>query len=162
MRSALSLAAVCCLLFTLATSAAAQAAAESALTHALSSSTGSAVGKALGNATGQLAGKLGQQTSNAVSPKKVSSIKLGSSAVAKVPVTPNAAPSASGSLIASVQGAGLPTSTCTPAKPADGNPPKTNVGVQEPSAAAGTPNCTSSSSQDADSHPAVLNLPAAK
>ena len=162
MRLAFSLVAVCCLLFTLATSAAAQAAAESALTHALSSSTGSAVGKALGNATGQLAGKLGQQTSNAVSPKKVSSIKLGSSAVAKVPVTPNAGPSASGSLIASVQGAVLPPPSCTPAKAVDSNQPKTEVAVPKPSVPAGTPNCDSSPSQEGESHPAVVNLPAAK
>jgi hypothetical protein len=160
MRLAFSLVALCCLMFTLRVDAPAQAAAESALAHALSSSAGSAVGKALGNATGQLAGKLGQQTSNAVSSKKIPSTKLGSSAVAKVPVTTSPAPSVSGSLIASIQGAELPPPSCTPAKAAEGNLPKKDAA--ETSSTAGTPNCASSPSQEAEGHPAVVNLPAAK
>ena len=160
MRVAFLLAAVCCLVFTIPIYAAAQAAAESALTHALSSSAGSSMGKAMGNVTGQLAGKLGQQTSNAVSPKKISSPKLGSSAVAKAPVTTIAEPPASGSLIASIQGAALPPPSCASANPADGNSPKPNGTVPEPVLAAGS-NCTPPST-DAESHPAVLNLPAAK
>ncbi len=160
MRLTFSLVAVYCLMFTVPINAAAQAAAESALTHALSSSMGSSLGKAMGNATGQLASKLGQQTSNAVSPKKISSTKLGSSAVLKAPAITNAVPLAPASLIASIQGSVLPPTSCTPAKPAVDNPVKTEVAVSEPSAAVGF-NCTLPS-QDADSHPAVVNLPAAK
>src|SRR5881394_938336 len=90
MRLVFSLLAVCCLAFSVPTTATAQAAAESALTHALSSGAGTSLGQTMGNVTGKLAGKLGQQTSNAVSPRKISSPKLGSSAVVKAPVTPTA------------------------------------------------------------------------
>jgi hypothetical protein len=162
MRLLFSLLAVCCLVFSVSIEAAAQAAAESALTHALSSTAGTSLGKAMGNATGQLAGKLGQQTANAVTPKKNSVTKLGSSAVVKAPATPNAGSSASGSLIASIQGAGSQPLSCSPAKPTEGNPAKTDAAVTQPSAAAGRTNCSSPASQEAETHPSVLNLPAAK
>jgi len=141
--------------------AAAQAAAESALTHALSSSAGSSLGKAMGNATGQLAGKLGQQTSNAVTRPKVPAVKLGSAAVVKPATTPDTGPPASGSLIASIQGSASQAPNCAPAmRTTEGNQPKSDAVATESHPAAA--NCTPAPSQDAETHPAVVNLPAAK
>ena len=161
MRSSLWVFAVWGALLAVSGNAAAQAAAESALTHALSSSAGSSLGKAMGNATGQLAGKLGQQTSNAVSRPRLSTPKLGSSAVVKPATTSTAAPSPSGSLIASIQGSASPVTNCAPTKQtADANPTKTDATAAESHPAPA--NCAPASSQDTETHPAVLNLPAAK
>jgi len=161
MRSSLWVFAVCGALLSVSGKAAAQAAAESALTHALSSSAGSSLGKAMGNATGQLAGKLGQQTSNAVSRPRLSTPKLGSSAVVKPATTSTAAPSPSGSLIASIQGSSSPITNCAPSKPAAGGAlPKTDAPATESHPA--PENCAPASPQDSETHPAVLNLPAAQ
>jgi hypothetical protein len=161
MRSSFWVVAVCGALLAVSGNVAAQAAAESALTHALSSSAGNTLGKAMGNATGQLAGKLGQQTSNAVSRPRPSTTKLGSSAVVKPATTSTATPSPSGSLIASIQGSASPVTNCAPAKQtADANPTKTDPAAAESHPV--TANCAPSSSQDSETHPAVLNLPPAK
>jgi hypothetical protein len=161
MRFAVFLLALSCLILTFDGSAFSQAAAEAALTHGLSSAAGSSLGKAMGNATGQLAGKLGQQTSNAVSRQRPSTMKLGSAAAVKTAAPTTSEPPTSGSLILSVQGAASQPANCAPAQQkTEASLPKSEVPVtgSHPAVA----NCAPSISQDADSHPAVLNLPAAK
>jgi hypothetical protein len=161
MRFTVSLLALSCLILTFDGNAFAQATAEAALTHGLSSAAGSSLGKAMGNATGQLAGKLGQQTSSAVSRQRPSTAKLGSAAAVKPAPTTTSEPPASGSLILSVQGAASQPANCAPAQQkTETAPPKSDAPVTELHPAVA--NCVSPISQDADSHPAVLNLPAAK
>ncbi len=159
MRLVISLVAISVLVLLVGKDLDAQAAAEAALTHGLSSAAGSSLGKAMGNATGQLAGKLGQQTNNAVSRQRPSTTKLGSTAVVKPAGTPGSEPPASGLLILSVQGAASQPTNCAHAQQkTETAPSKSDVAATEsrPPAASCGP------SQDADSHPAVLNLPAAK
>src|SRR5690348_8365851 len=99
----LILTAVC--LLVLSGFAAGQAAVEGALTHGLSGAASANAGKALGQIGNQLAGRLGQQTSNTVTPRVIR-VPPGAQKIVKVPrtTTTNAAPSNSGSLIASIQG----------------------------------------------------------
>ncbi len=155
----------------------AQAAAESVLTHGLSSAAGSSLGKTLGNAMGnaasQLGGKLGRQTSTLPSVQRVPASKA---KAATLPVsTTSAAPPSSGSLIASIQGGATSTpvlANCAIAKTAGPNASQSgSVAVPAPSkvgsaaattvpvTTAGANNCAAM--QDGDSHPAVVNLPAA-
>ena len=160
----------------------AQAAAESVLTHGLSSGAGSSLGKTLGNAMGnaasQLGGRLGQQTSTVPSIQRVPAANAKS---ATVPVaTTSAAPPPSGSLIASIQGGATSTpvvANCAIAKspassssqsgiasspaPAANAPTKAGVApaTSMPVTTAGANPCPAV--QDADSHPAVVNLPTA-
>lgn len=160
----------------------AQAAAESVLTHGLSSGAGSSLGKTLGNAIGnaasQLGGRLGQQTSTAPSIQRVPAAKAKS---ATVPVTmTSAAPPPSGSLIASIQGGATSTpvvANCAIAKspassssqsgiasspaPAANAPTKAEVASANRVPATTVAANTCPATQDADSHPAVVNLPAA-
>lgn len=152
----------------------AQAAAESILTHGLSSTAGSSLGKTLGNAMGnaasQLGGRLGQQTSSGPSVQRpATKVKTGS-----IPaVATTAAPAPSGSLIASIQGGtGMSSSAncVAPAKPAaalqsNASPdPATGSGASAQGAIKPAPvpvsNCQPA--LDANSHPAVVNLPAPK
>ncbi len=141
----------------------AQAAAETVLTHGASSAAGSSLGKTLGNALGnaasQLGGRLGQQTSTAPNVQRVPASKKKAVAAA-VPSTP-APVSFSGSLIASIEGAAPASSVvaanCAPAaKPADSN---SSQSTPAPAATDLTKNCPAA--QGNDSHPAVVNLPAA-
>jgi hypothetical protein len=160
MRFTVFLLAFSCLVLTFGGNAFAQAAAEAALTHGLSSAAGSSLGKAMGNATGQLAGKLGQQTSNAVSRQRPST-KLVRPTAVKAAATTTSEPPTSGSLILSVQGTASQPTNCAPAQQkAETAPPKSDAPVTESHPA--VVSCAPSISQDADSHPAVLNLPAAK
>ena len=161
MRLTVSLLVFSCLILTFDGNAFAQAAAEAALTHGLSSAAGSSLGKAMGNATGQLAGKLGQQTSNAVSRQRPSAMKFGSAAAVKTAATTSSEPPTSGSMILSVQGAASkPTNCATAQQKTETAPAKSEVPVTEPRPTIAS--CAPSISQDADSHPAVLNLPPAK
>ena len=150
----------------------AQAAAESVLTHGLSSTAGSSLGKTLGNAMGnaasQLGGRLGQQTSTAPSVQRVPTAKPKTPGVPASVVTP-ATSSAPGSLIASIQGDAAAAPTCAATRPAQGNPPPTKATgaapvPATPAGAATIPVAPASNCQavkDSDSHPAVVNLPAA-
>lgn len=152
----------------------AQAAAESVLTHGLSSTAGSSLGKTLGNAMGnaasQLGGRLGQQTSVPA----VQRIPATRPKTASVPAgTPTAATaSSSGSMIASIQGGATSSTTANCAvtpkavqsdlsqgKSAHAGPV---AGTPEPTAppvAASASVCQAA--QGTDSHPSVVNLPAA-
>lgn len=156
-----------------ASQAFAQAAAESVLTHGLSSAAGSSLGKTLGNAMGnaasQLGGKLGQQTSTVPSVQRVPAAKK--TAGAPVSATPMAA-SSSGSLIASIQGGAASTPTCAvtrktaeasslPGKGATAAPASATPQEVPAKSAALVQASNCRAVQDADSHPGVVNLPAA-
>lgn len=150
----------------------AQAAAESVLTHGLSSAAGSNVGKTLGNAMGnaasQLGGRLGQQTSTVPSVQRVSAVKVKTAGVPVSATTP-ATTSAPGSLIASIQGGAAATPTCAASKTAqaDSSATKAAGAAPVPATPAGVattpvaPASTCPAMKDSDSHPAVVNLPAA-
>lgn len=153
----------------------AQAAAESVLTHGLSSTAGSSLGKTLGNAMGnaasQLGGRLGQQTATAPSVQRVPAAKAKTAGV-PVSATPLATTSASGSLIASIQGGTASTPTCAAtSKTAEANSSLTKAPSAAPTPAMPQAVATASASvipasncpalKETDSHPAVLNLPAA-
>ena len=147
----------------------AQAAAEAVLTHGASSAAGSSIGKTLGNALGnaanQLGGRLGQQTAIAPKVQRIPASKQKAATAVSVPTNTAAVPS-SGSLIASIEGAAPPSSLTTTncsvaAKPAESNtspstapPPAVVSPVTSPAK-----NCPAA--PDSNSHPAVVNLPAA-
>jgi hypothetical protein len=130
-----------------------QAMAEGALTHALSTATGTAMGKALGTATNQMtnrvAGRLGQQTATPVPRSRIQTMRPGAQKPGVPTSGTTAEPPTGGSLIASIQGA-APPAACD--SPAPGTQGKQSDSVQKPAP------CPSAS----DSHPSVLNLPAAK
>ena len=142
----------------------AQAAAESVLTHGLSSTAGSSLGKTLGNAIGnaasQLGGRLGQQTATVPKVQRVPAAKTKTASV--LATTAGETASSSGSLIASIQGG----ATSSPATNCAATPKPAQADTSQSKApAAGTPaavpTTTCQAAQDADSHPSVLNLPAA-
>ncbi len=152
----------------------AQAAAESVLTHGLASGAGSSLGKtlgsAIGNAASQLGGRLGQQTSTVPAVQRVPTTRVKPGFVPAAATT--ASTSSAGSLIASIQGGATssPAQNCavTPST-APANSSQTKVvpagaPVADTKATAARPaapatNCQPA--QDADAHPAVVNLPAA-
>jgi hypothetical protein len=151
----------------------AQAAAESVLTHGLSSTAGSGLGKTLGNAVGnaasQLGGRLGQQTSTAVQYVPAAKVKT---AGVPVPATTPATASSSGSLIASIQGGATSTPTCaatsktaeansSPAKATTATPVPATPAQPATTLASVSPASNCEAAQDPESHPAVVNLPAA-
>src|SRR5689334_10750396 len=139
-------------------SAAGQAAAESAISHALSSSAGNGIGKAMGNITNQAATKVGQQAANAASRPSPAVTPPGlakpSSKTAPVPAPTDETTS---SLIVSIQGGARGTVTCK-AGPSSGTA-RENAALHS----SGTQKtCVESKDVSGDSHPAVVNLPAAK
>ena len=153
----------------------AQAAAESVLTHGLASGAGSSLGKtlgsAIGNAASQLGGRLGQQTSTVPAVQRVPTTRVKPGSVPSAATTPTSTSSA-GSLIASIQGGATfsPAANCamTPSTvpanssqskvvPAAGPLAGTKASAAKPAAPAN--NCQPA--QDAEAHPAVVNLPAA-
>lgn len=151
----------------------AQAAAESVLTHGLSSTAGSSLGKtlgnAIGNAAGQLGARLGQQTSTAV--QHVPTAKAKARGV-PVPATTPATAFSSGSLIASIQGGATSTPSCAAStKTAEANSSPTKATTATPAPATPAPLATTpaavapasncQAAPDSESHPAVVNLPAA-
>jgi hypothetical protein len=149
-----------------------QAAAESLLTHGLSSGAGSTLGKTLGNALGtaanQMGNRLGQQTSPATQRQPVPRAKPTGTAAPRVSTALTAAaPSSSGSLIASIQGGVSPTAS-RPENCTTGARPATSTSVKSDNAGSPSPEkepALSSScalSEDSNSHPAVVNLPPAK
>ena len=142
----------------------AQAAAESVLTHGLSSTAGSSVGKtlgnAIGNAAGQLGGRLGQQASAVPRVKVLPAARAKTASVPAGTTTAETA-SSSGSLIASIQGGATssPAANCAVApKPPQADTSKSKAPAAGAPGAAPVATCQA---QDADSHPAVVNLPAA-
>jgi hypothetical protein len=147
-------------------SAAGQATVEGALTHALSSSAGTGVGKAMGRATGQLAGKLGKQTSSVAPRQNLGAVKNSPRALARVtPAATSAARPASDSLIVSIQGAEPMRTSCPPAQTSGTT--KTEAGTQEikdkdVDANSTSSDCAKQPSRPADSHPAMVTLPAIK
>src|SRR5438105_721969 len=156
--------AVLCLACTFcAGEALAQAAAEAVLTHSLSSGAASSMGKtlgnALGNATGQMASRLGQQTSVQAPRARVPVAKT-KSAASVIPATvSNSGSSSNGSLIASIQG-GSSQGNCADAAKAAA-PKRSKADASKPIAPAPDATCAMAA-QNLDSHPAVVNLPAAK
>jgi hypothetical protein len=149
-----------------------QAATETVLTHGLSSGAGSALGKTLGNALGnaasQMGNRLGQQTSLATPRARVPSAKATGTAVPMIPrALTAAAPSSSGSLIASIQGGVSPTAS-TPAncravaKPATSTTAKSDTDGSPSREEKPALSSRCAPSQDSNSHPAVVNLQPAK
>ncbi len=139
----------------------AQAAAEAALSHGLSSSAGSAAGKtlghALGNAAGQVGGRLGQKTST-TSRQRVPAAQISVKKNVPVASTPDSAAPAPGSLIVSIQGGDAAPQNCATVQTgANAEPPKADAKVPNATAAG---DCSAKLAQAAESHPAVLNLPA--
>ena len=154
-------AAVLVMLVFLAGEAFAQAAAESVLTHGLSSGAASSLGKtlgsALGNAAGRVGGKLGQQTPSPSRPPAPAG-KLNRTAAAQVPPASNTDSSVSGPFIVSIQGESAQSTCASTAKPAEDNSAKPVTPAINPATSSDT--CKTAQTQDAQNHPAVVNLPA--
>ena len=146
----------------------AQAAAEAVLTHGASSAAGSSLGKTLGNALGnaasQLGGRLGQQTSTAPKVQRIPANKQKAAMAVSASTNPAVAPS-SGSLIASIEGAApassVATANCAAAKPEDSNSSQSTSLPTAKLPPATSPAKSCPAAQESDSHPAVVNLPAA-
>lgn len=137
----------------------AQATVETLMTHSVSSAVGTHAGTALGRAINGAANKLANQTSTIPSPAPRQTVltprragaRTASHVQTKVASTPvPAETSGSGSLIASIQGGEpKPVSCAQTAKTQNGK-----------SSAPAARNCAADTS--ADSHPSVVNLPAAQ
>ncbi len=146
----------------------AQAAAEAALSHGLSSSAGSSLGKtlgsALGNAAGQVGGKLGQQTSTTAPRPRVRASRVSAPKNPTPAAVPASVAPAPGSLVVSIQGGVEASPKDCPLVAVGSNvePQKAEPQKDDPKAAIPTAdeNCRAKSAQEAESHPAVLNLPA--
>jgi hypothetical protein len=120
---------------------------------------GKTLGNALGNATGQMASRLGQQTSVQAPRARVPVAKTRSAASVVPATVSNSGSSSNASLIASIQGSSSQVNCAPSAKTAA--PKASNGDTAKPIAPAPDATCAMAA-QNLDSHPAVVNLPAAK
>jgi hypothetical protein len=160
MRAKFGFIAILALMLAFASNATAQAAAEGALVHSLGTSIGSTLGRAMGgalnNATGQVTQTLGRQTATPVSRQRLTTVK---SANSNNPAQSTSSPvpiSGGGSFIVSIQGAGQLTTNCGSAVN------KAAPAAKTPTASASDKACSPQPVQDAQTHPSIVNLPAAK